>query len=143
MRYYLDNLSSPINFTSQGLECEIEHIKKILAKDGEYRINQNKLYKYTFIKQDDDLSIPGYIENYTLLYSDNERQCSENLYQIPYNHKEYIIKLCKYKLHPKSQTIFIIEKFNNKISDFYFESSYEAEDKSLKEDIISFLSYIK
>jgi len=142
MKLYLEELTLP-SVNDKNLYKEIENNKIILSSDGEYRIINNNLYKYCIGKDKKDEIFPNYLEKYTLLASGSEFIRRELSSHIPYEHIIQEIQLHKYKLHPKSQTIFIIEKRDNKIIDFYFESPHEALDPSLKEDITSLLSYLK
>ena len=142
MKLYLEEFALP-SVNDKNLYKEIENNKIILSSDGEYRIINNNLYKYYIGKNKKDKTFPNYLEKYTLLASGGEFIRRKRSSQIPYEHIIKDIQLHKYKLHPKSQTIFIIEKCDNKIIDFYFESPHEARDPSLKEDITSLLSYLK
>lgn len=142
MRFYLEEQNAP-SLHQSHLQKAIENHEQILSYSGIYRIINGKLYKYGVIKNKKDCRLPNYIENYTLLASGDDFTRYESTDNIPYEHIMQNIQLHKYKLHPQSQTIFIIEKYNNEIIDFYFESPHDALHQSLKEDIISLLSYLK
>ena len=48
-----------------------------------------------------------------------------------------------YKTSGNSKNKFVVELIDNKVGDYYFESNEEFENKSLQEDIITFLSKLK
>tara|TARA_B110000858_G_C17754549_1_gene451397 strand:+ start:721 stop:1152 length:432 start_codon:yes stop_codon:yes gene_type:complete len=66
----------------------------------------------------------------------------EETQQIPYEHVFKISKKQIYKLSSKSKNLFIVEFIDNKIDNYYFESFEEFENKSLQEDMSSFLSLL-
>ena len=66
----------------------------------------------------------------------------DTVYKIPTEHAIIDITTHIYKLHPKSNTSFIIELKDDTIQDYYFESKETLENHSLKEDINSFLSLL-
>ena len=63
--------------------------------------------------------------------------------KIPYNHQ--IIKKIRhiYKLHSNSRLQLIIESLNNKIDDIYFETNESIDSPFIRDDISTFISYIK
>ena len=87
--------------------------------------------------------IQNYIDKHDLCIGLSFQLQKSQTTQIPLSCKEIILNKEKYMLHEKSKTWFIIEKFDDKVSDFYFESTYEYDNKFLKKDILSFLSNFK
>ncbi len=142
MKYYLSELTLPPILNLKELYKETTTTKKILCKDGSYRITGNKLCNFS-IDYINDSEIINYIGNHTLFASDYKEEINNKKYYIPYIHHIVQLEYHKYKLHPKSSTSFIIEKNENKIIDFYFESSLPPTHYSLKEDISSLVSYLK
>jgi hypothetical protein len=87
--------------------------------------------------------IHNYIDNHDLIIAGYTMTKKSRVMQIPIHCKEIVIYKKQYKLHEKSKTTFVIEKFDGRIRDFYFESSYDHDNKFLKKDILSFLSHFK
>jgi len=141
MKHYIQELSI-YSGNLINLQKKIEIITLFICQDGQYQMIENKLYKYTF--PDHTTTIKNYIKQYTLLSSVTPIIDTNNeIYRLPYKHVVKEIKKIMFILHPKSQTSFVIEKNEDKIIDFYFESPHESNQKTLKEDISSLLSYLK
>ena len=115
----------------------------ILSNDGIYKIIHDKLSKYKIIPTNNPFDIKNYINNYTLVSGDFEYKKQTPPTYIPYNHAVLQTQIEKYRLHPKSPTAFVIIHYENNKKDFYFETPYSPYDSSLREDILSFLSYLK
>ena len=70
------------------------------------------------------------------------RKC-DITYQIPVKHTVITVDTTEYKLHPKSSTKFCIERLDDHLHDYYFESPLKTGDPSLSKDVDSFLSLLK
>ena len=112
----------------------------ILSKDGIYKTYNNKIYKYKLISNNSE-RIPQFIDNYTLLVNRNNWK-REIIYNIPFIHQKIQnLKCIEYKIHPKLK--FIIEKIDNNVVDFYFQSNEHYDNSIIKVEIASFLSQLK
>jgi hypothetical protein len=110
----------------------------ILTCEGLYKYVNNQLHKFKLWLSEDEFP-----PNNLSIKSSNMRWIkTETVYKLPMQHAVIDITKHIYKLHPKSNTSFIIESINNKIQDYYFESNEELENHSLQEDINSFLSLL-
>ena len=58
---------------------------------------------------------------------------------LPYEHDIINKQINIYKLSERSKNRFIVEIIDNKVNDYYFESSENFDNLSLQEDISSFL----
>jgi len=143
MRYYLSKLTLPqIPADDSFLKSKTKQ-RLILTNNGIIHLIGDKMYDCKL--KDDAYTEPiqNYIDKHDLCIGLSfQLQKSQNT-QIPLSCKEIILNKEKYMLHEKSKTWFIIEKFDDKVSDFYFESTYEYDNKFLKKDILSFLSNFK
>lgn len=141
MRYYIVEF---VNINDDGLnnlhKTEILS-KRLLTDEGLYKMNGDDLWLYKLM-DNGSFAINNYIENYTLAGSNHYWKKTKKSYRIPIHNKIQTIVVEIYKHSPKSNTKFIIEKNNNKIIDFFFESKENPDNLSLKEDIASFLSLL-
>ena len=153
MRYYLTGLQYQSYWNLEKLYETVIHKKLILANDGLYQLHGDQLYKYKVQQNEintqfndnnynDDNDDNNYIKNYILAPSGYELLKIDKSYRIPYEHNILNISVREYKTHPKAGTKLVIEKTENSI-DFFFESTYEQQDNSLKGDLISLLSHLK
>ena len=110
----------------------------IFSNDGKYKAYNNKIYKYKLVSTHSE-TISQFIDDYTLLVNKNHWK-REITYNIPIiNQGTLHIYFIEYKIHPKLK--FIIEKVDNSIYDFYFQSTEHYDD--IKNEISSFLSFLK
>lgn len=118
--------------------------KKIfLGFNGFYEYINNTLCKFK-IKDEESFSDKIEILDDTNIYcTKNKIVKFETVSQIPYEHELKNIQKYIYKTSDNSKNRFIVELMNNKVCDYYFESDEEFENKSLQEDIISFLFKLK
>jgi len=142
MRYYPELKNPQLSNLIPHLWKE-EKEKILLAEDGLYKYIKETLYKFKIIPLSTINISPFSIQNIQFFPMGFNFQKKEEVIQIPKKH--YFMELNKkiYKLNEKSTTVFIIEYNNKKIKDFYFESSEEADNHSLREDLSSFLSLLK
>ena len=139
MRYYTETQlpSNILYLYKSNLNTTVEE-QWILTCEGLYKYVNNQLHKFKLW-----LSEHEFPPNTLNIKPSNMRWIkTETVYKIPTQHAKLNIKKYIYKLHPKSNTSFIIELTNDKIQDYYFESKEELENHSLKEDINSFLSLL-
>ena len=133
MRYYLNNLYTP---DTQKLNEYLKKQKKeqiILAMDGLYKYVGEDLFKFKITGNNDDIIIDGDIIGTDIYWKKYNRT-----FQIPFIFKK--IEMDIYDFNIEKDVTLRIEKINNKISDYYFLSSYTYDNFFLKEGIISFLS---
>ena len=117
---------------------EINDEQWILTCEGLYKYVNNQLHKFKLWLSDDDFAS----NNLNIKPSNLQWIKTDTVYKIPTKHVILNVKQHSYKLHPKSNTSFIIELTDDKIQDYYFESKEDLENHSLKEDINSFLSLL-
>ena len=139
MRYYTQTkLPNNTLYLSKKYLNESNSEKWILTCEGLFKYVNNNLHKFKLWLSDDDLST-----NKSPIKPSNLRWIQiDTVYKIPTQHAIIDITKQIYKLHPKSNTSFIIELKDDKIQDYYFESKETLENYSLKEDINSFLSLL-
>ena len=133
MRYYINNLYTP---DTQKLNEYFKKQKKehiILATDGLYKYVDEDLFKFKLNNTEDDIIIDGDIIGTDIYWKKYNRT-----FQIPFIFKKIEMDISDYNIE-KDVTL-RIEKINNKISDYYFLSSYSHDNFFLKDGIISFLS---
>ena len=138
---YIPELSNiDINNINMFLHKQIN--KKIfLGFNGFYEYINNVLFKFKINTGDDDK-----IEkiNNTNIYCTKKGIIKfESVNQIPYEHETKHIQKNIYKTSNDSKNKFVVELIDKKVCDYYFESNEEFENKSLQEDIITFLSKLK
>ena len=133
MRYYINNLYTP------DIQQINEYLKKekkeqiILANDGLYKYIDEDLYKFKLVGDKNDIMIDGDIIGTDIYWKKYDKT-----FQIPFIFKK--IEMNIYDFNIEKDVTLRIEKINNKISDFYFVSSYSHDNFFLKNGIISFLS---
>ena len=139
MRYYTQTkLPNNTLYLCKKYLNESNSEKWILTCEGLFKYVNNNLHKFKLWLSDDDLST-----NTSPIKPSNLRWIQiDTVYKIPTQHAIIDITKQIYKLHPKSNTSFIIELKDDKIQDYYFESKETLENYSLKEDINSFLSLL-
>ena len=144
MKYYISQLPLPFIYLENNLHDAVEKSIIMLTSEGYLIQKEDALYKYKIVetkKQRDP--IPHYIDDFTLIATNNDNIQYSKTDHIPFVHHTFKRTKSIYKVHHLSQTSFIIEKQDNKIFDFYFESSYDIDNIFLKKDIASLLSYLK
>ncbi len=139
MRFYTETkLPSNTLYIYKKYLNESNSEKWILTCEGLFKYVNNNLHKFKLWLSEDDL-----LTNNSTIKSSNLRWIQmDTVYKIPTQHAIINITKQTYKLHPKSNTSFIIELKEDKIQDYYFESKENLENHSLKEDINSFLSLL-
>ena len=139
MRFYTETkLPSNTLYLCKKYLNESNSEKWILTCEGLFKYVNNNLHKFKLWLSEDDL-----LTNNSTIKSSNLRWIQmDTVYKIPTQHAIINITKQTYKLHPKSNTSFIIELKEDKIQDYYFESKENLENHSLKEDINSFLSLL-
>ena len=139
MRYYLRDANIKIiKHKLIPYRKEIKKEKWILSNEGFYKYFKGDLWKFKIKFNDNPI-----IKNDILISSNFHWNKNNKSYNIPILHEIVDVEIIKYKLHPKSSTVFIIEQLNDKINDYYFISNKNIDDYSLKEDINSFLLILK
>lgn len=117
--------------------------KMFLGFNGFYEYINNTLCKFK-IKDEESFSDKIEILDDTNIYCTKNKIIKfEIVNQIPYEHEIKNIQKYIYKTSDNSKNRFIVELINNKVCDYYFESDEEFENKSLQEDIMSFLFKLK
>ena len=139
MRYYTQTkLPSNILYLCKSYLNDIHDEQWILTCEGLYKYVNNQLHKFKLWLSEDDFP-PN---DLNIKPSNLKWIKTDTVYKIPTKHIILNVKQHRYKLHPKSNTSFIIELTDDKIQDYYFESKEDLENHSLKEDINSFLSLL-
>ena len=99
----------------------------------------DKLYKFK-IKYDETYENHVEIINNTNIFCCKKKTVRlETVNMLPYEHDIINKQINTYKLSEQSKNKFIVELIDNKVNDYYFESSENFDNLSLQEDISSFL----
>ena len=116
MRYYTQTkLPSNTLYLCKKYLNESNSEKWILTCEGLFKYVNNNLHKFKLWLSDDDLST-----NKSPIKPSNLRWIQiDTVYKIPTQHAIIDITKQIYKLHPKSNTSFIIELKDDKIHDYY------------------------
>lgn len=139
MRYYLkEHKNKNIKHKLVSYKKEINKEKWILTHEGLYKNVNNDLLKFKVKFNNYPIQ-----QNKFLISSNFDWMKTDISYNIPILHKIIDIDIIKYKLHPKSNTTFIIEQINSELSDYYFIGNKDIDNYSFNEDINSFLSILK
>ena len=146
MRYYIQLKDT--KYIKEKLKSYLTQTiqeQQILTQEGLFKYIKNQLFKFklTLKENIDENSASCIINKSTILLSNFQWEKYDDMYNIPVIHNIINIKIDKYKLHPKSSTIFFIETVNGDINDYYFDSRENIDNYFLQEDINSFLSLIK
>jgi hypothetical protein len=138
---YIPELSNiDINNINVFLHKQID--KKIfLGFNGFYEYIDDVLYKFKINTGDNDKIEK--LNNINIYCTQKNIIKFESVNQIPYEHEMKNIQKNIYKTSGNSKNKFVVELIDNKVCDYYFESNEEFENKSLQEDIITFLSKLK
>ena len=140
MRYYTQSkLPSNTLYIYKKYLNDFKNEKWILTCEGLFKYVNDHLCKFKLWLSNDEFK-----RNNLNIKSSNVRWIkTDTVYKIPTEHAIIDMTTQIYKLHPKSNTSFIIELRDDKIQDYYFESKESIENHSLIEDINSFLSLLK
>ena len=121
MRYYTQTkLPSNILYLCKSYLNEINDERWILTCEGLYKYVNNQLHKFKLWLSEDDFQS----NNLNIKPSKLKWIKTDTVYKIPTKHVILNVKQHKYKLHPKSNTSFIIELTDDKIQDYYFEWNF-------------------
>lgn len=143
MKHYIPELIIHNHINLKKLQKKQEVFTIFICLDGQYQMMGDTLYKYK-IPSGKNTIIKDYIHDYTLLSSEKEiLDMSEEYWRLPPENVTKEINKSTFTIHPKSQTAFVIERSEDRIIDYYFESPHQSHQKTLKEDISSLLSYLK
>ena len=133
MKLYFDNFNIP----------NLNHLKKnetenlwFLSYFGKYKLSQNKIFLYK-INDINSIIIDNFINNNTCFVSNEIWKKNKEVYYLPKDCIPLQIKKENYIIDSKLS--FVIEKINNEINDYYFETQYALDDFCLKNELISFL----
>ena len=137
MRYYVLELKNIREDTLKKYNSTINKTKKIITNDSIIKEYKNELYRYKLIDNHKDKIIKNYINDWTLAATDFYEKKIEKIFHIPFENTLIELDIKKYFIGPK--TNLVIEKKDDRLQDFYFESKYDADSFSLREDIGSFL----
>ena len=137
MKYYISELE---NIDIDKLtNSTVHNQRRILAKDGLYKTVKGDVYKFKLI--DDGIVVfKNYINDYTLIQSKHYWKKYRKTNHIPYHGIIQDIEYLKYG--STFSTLFVVEKIDGEIVDFYFESKEDPQHILFKRDISSFLSIL-
>jgi len=116
--------------------------KTLLCFDGEYKYINNKWYKFKIntVSNSDKLEK---LNGTNIFCSQIYKSKSEITNRLPCENNYQLYKKQIYKINPNSKNKFIVEFIDGCIRDYYFESRELFSNKSLQEDMSSFLSLLK
>ena len=106
---------------------------------GIYRYNKDELIVYKFNLNEDDKILRNYIKQEDFLVSPNTWKKIEVRHNIPILSHKITVKTYFFSPSPKSKFRFIVEYYDSDKVDYYFTSPEDDSNKSLQEDISSFL----
>ena len=111
----------------------------LLTLHGIYKYIGDELTIFKFNLHDNNNMLRQYVDNTDFLVSSNTWKKIESRNHLPMIHRKTTIKNLIFSPNAKSKFKFIIESSDTGKIDYYFTSPEEPENKSLKEDISSFL----
>lgn len=111
----------------------------LLTHYGKIEVTPNSLK--TFILENSDVfEDKHFITNYNCLFSQESWKYSGKPQIIPTEHEPVCIVYESYEITEKLQ--FVLEKKEDEIIDYYFDTSYSLDNYHLKEELNSFLTKI-
>jgi hypothetical protein len=128
---YIDNL--------EPYKVSTKIFTNMYSDEGIYLVTNNNIKRAQITDGETHLLTINDVE----LVVDNSTVRYVTANKIPYNHQ--VIKKTRniYKLHSNSRLQLIIESLNNKIDDIYFETNESIDSPFIRDDISTFISYIK
>lgn len=141
MRYYP---CRELNLDGVKNKLKNMHVKEyteicLLTLHGVYKYKGEDLNIFKFNLHDNDVMLRQYVNNIDFLVSSNTWKKIESRNHIPMIHRKTTIKILIFSPNPKSKFKFIVESSDTGKIDYYFTSPEDPENKSLKDDISSFL----
>ena len=134
MKIYIDNFS-----LSNITHIKPVHIKELsfLSYFGKYKIFQNKIYLFK-LENSSEQHISNFINNINIITSNEVWKKSGEKYGLPHYCIPIEINKEIYKIDDKLK--FVIERNEEKVIDYYLDTSYQVDDFCLKNEINSFLN---
>ena len=114
----------------------------ILANNGYYKYDKDKLIKYKFVEKDSKIT-ENFYKNYTLIEINCYEKKIGEVFQIPYENSNIIIEKIKFNIGD-SKNYIVFEKIKNRIIDVYFLSNKKINEKCkfFIEDVSSFIEML-
>ncbi len=138
MRVYLEQINKNIA-TLDSLE-PYKRRKDVLtvlySDEGIFTASENGLKKHII----NDQIIEECSFNGNIYFIDKSTTQYKSVNKIPFNHKPYKKTIVSYSIEPKSKLKFIIEIFDNKIVDMYFETNEDINNPLIIKDITTLVS---
>lgn len=139
MKIYVKEFKLPNISNDSEYKKTINSKTFLLTHYGKIEVTPNSLK--TFILENSDVSEnKNFIKNYNCLFSQESWKYSGKTQIIPTEHEPVCIVYESYEITEKLQ--FVLEKKEDEIIDFYFDTSYSLDNYHLKEELNSFLTKI-
>ena len=136
MKIYLENIHILPNHLEQYDNKE-NIIKNIyLTEYGKLEIYNNKSVLFK-LENTTVEKVENFIDNFIFYFSQENWKKWKNMNHIPFNHTPLQIQYTNYKITEKLK--YVIETVDDKIIDYYFDTTYTKEDFHLKDELNSFL----
>jgi hypothetical protein len=145
MRYY-PSTSDITSFYDKlsDFQCRKEVSRTFLTTDGLYKYIDDVLMVYKLeLRDDENLVLKKYINNTDFYVTNNKWRKAIERFQLPVVHEITDIKTYTFSPRPKSRLKFIVEKMDDRVTDYYFVSSEQYDNHSIKEDMCLFLNKLK
>lgn len=139
MKIYIKEFKIP-NISNDDEYKKIVYNKTfLLTHYGKIEVTPNSLK--TFVLENSDVSQDeNFIKNYNCLFSQENWKYSGKTQIVPTEHEPVCIVYESYAITEKLH--FVVEKKENEMIDFYFDTSYSLDNYHLKEELNSFLTKI-
>lgn len=139
MKIYVKEFKLPNISNDSEYKKTINSKTFLLTHYGKIEVTPNSLK--TFILENSDVSEnKNFIKNYNCLFSQESWKYSGKTQIIPTEHEPVCIVYESYEITEKLH--FVLEKKEDEIIDFYFDTSYSLDNYHLKEELNSFLTKI-
>lgn len=136
MKIYLENTHILPNHLEQHDNKE-NIVKNIyLTEYGKLEIYNNKSVLFK-LENTTVEKVENFIDNFIFYFSQENWKKWKNMNHIPFNHTPLQIQYTNYKITEKLK--YVIETVDDKIIDYYFNTTYTKEDFHLKDELNSFL----
>ena len=131
----INNLEKTFNKTSNKNSI-------IIASNGYYKYNKEKLLKYKLIEKESEI-VTNFLEKYSLIGINQYEKKIGEVFSVPFESNHIILEKIKFNLGT-SKHYLVIEKKNDRIVDLYFLSTKKIDEncKFFNKDVSSFIEML-